>query len=169
MRWPQEKTNIMAFVIKQDQLCTHVMHHLPPGHTIISCSEQENSRWPLNQVKGLFLSPQHLIFLQLFFCQQLRREGVRLFMLWFQALQENSDEFCQLIFACLVPGFPNPVNNVEWTGRSELTREAAEAIFLSMSEGAYREQLSSNSSWFSSSGEKESEGHYWATTYFFEP
>lgn len=88
---------------------------------------------------------------------KLRREGVRLFMLWFQALQENSDEFCQLIFACLVPGFPNPVNNVEWTGRSELTREAAEAIFLSMSEGAYREQLSSNSSWFSSSGEKESE------------
>ena len=139
------------------------------GHTIISCSEQENSRWPLNQVKGLFLSPQYLIFLQLLFCQQLRREGVRLFMLWFQALQENSDEFCQLIFACLVPGFPNPVNSVEWTGRSELTREAAEAIFLSMSEGGYREQLSSNSNWFSSSGEKESKGHYWATTYFFEP
>ncbi|XP_015748579.1 PREDICTED: ral GTPase-activating protein subunit alpha-1-like, partial [Acropora digitifera] len=65
---------------------------------------------------------------------KLRREGVRLFMLWFQALQENSDEFCQLIFACLVPGFPNPVNNVEWTGRSELTREAAEAIFLTMND-----------------------------------
>lgn len=88
---------------------------------------------------------------------KLRREGVRLFMLWFQALQENSDEFCQLIFACLVPGFPNPVNSFEWTGRSELTREAAEAIFFSISEVGYREQLSSTSTWFSSSGEKESE------------
>ena len=85
-------------------------------------------------------------------------------MLWFQALQENSDEFCQLIFACLIPGFPNPVNSVEWTGRSKLTREAAEAIFLSISEGGYREQLSSTSNVFSSSAEKESEGHYCTST-----
>ncbi|KAI8482756.1 Ral GTPase-activating protein subunit alpha-2 [Branchiostoma belcheri] len=40
--------------------------------------------------------------------RQLRREGVRLYMLWLQALQENASEECLLIFACLIPGFPSP-------------------------------------------------------------
>ncbi|XP_066281376.1 ral GTPase-activating protein subunit alpha-1-like isoform X3 [Branchiostoma lanceolatum] len=39
---------------------------------------------------------------------KLRREGVRLYMLWLQALQENASEECLLIFACLIPGFPSP-------------------------------------------------------------
>uniref|UniRef100_A0A8C8S1R8 Ral GTPase activating protein catalytic subunit alpha 2 n=1 Tax=Pelusios castaneus TaxID=367368 RepID=A0A8C8S1R8_9SAUR len=36
----------------------------------------------------------------------LRCEGIRLFLLWLQALQTNSAEEQVLTFACLVPGFP---------------------------------------------------------------
>lgn len=37
---------------------------------------------------------------------QIRCEGIRLFLLWLQALQTNCAEEQLLIFACLVPGFP---------------------------------------------------------------
>ncbi|NWI40552.1 RGPA2 protein, partial [Picathartes gymnocephalus] len=37
---------------------------------------------------------------------KLRCEGIRLFLLWLQALQTNCGEEQILIFACLVPGFP---------------------------------------------------------------
>ncbi|KAM6280896.1 ral GTPase-activating protein subunit alpha-2 isoform 1-T1 [Porphyrio hochstetteri] len=37
---------------------------------------------------------------------KIRCEGIRLFLLWLQALQTNSGEEQILIFACLVPGFP---------------------------------------------------------------
>lgn len=37
---------------------------------------------------------------------QLRCEGIRLFLLWLQALQTNCAEEQILMFACLVPGFP---------------------------------------------------------------
>uniref|UniRef100_A0A8C2TVU2 Ral GTPase activating protein catalytic subunit alpha 2 n=1 Tax=Coturnix japonica TaxID=93934 RepID=A0A8C2TVU2_COTJA len=37
---------------------------------------------------------------------KLRCEGIRLFLLWLQALQTNCTEEQILIFACLVPGFP---------------------------------------------------------------
>ncbi|XP_078720544.1 ral GTPase-activating protein subunit alpha-1-like isoform X2 [Lampetra fluviatilis] len=41
---------------------------------------------------------------------KLRREGVRLFLLWIQALQGNCSEEQRLIFACLIPGFPLPLS-----------------------------------------------------------
>ncbi|XP_056343828.1 ral GTPase-activating protein subunit alpha-2 [Oenanthe melanoleuca] len=37
---------------------------------------------------------------------KLRCEGIRLFLLWLQALQTNCGEEQVLLFACLVPGFP---------------------------------------------------------------
>ncbi|KAJ8341807.1 hypothetical protein SKAU_G00340980 [Synaphobranchus kaupii] len=37
---------------------------------------------------------------------KIRCEGIRLFLLWLQALQQNCAEEQCLIFACLVPGFP---------------------------------------------------------------
>ncbi|XP_031435649.1 ral GTPase-activating protein subunit alpha-2 isoform X5 [Clupea harengus] len=37
---------------------------------------------------------------------KIRCEGIRLFLLWLQALQTNCSEEQLLIFACLVPGFP---------------------------------------------------------------
>uniref|UniRef100_K7FXR8 Ral GTPase activating protein catalytic alpha subunit 2 n=1 Tax=Pelodiscus sinensis TaxID=13735 RepID=K7FXR8_PELSI len=39
-------------------------------------------------------------------CIKIRCEGIRLFLLWLQALQTNCSEEQVLIFACLVPGFP---------------------------------------------------------------
>uniref|UniRef100_A0A8B9N7E2 Ral GTPase activating protein catalytic alpha subunit 2 n=1 Tax=Accipiter nisus TaxID=211598 RepID=A0A8B9N7E2_9AVES len=40
------------------------------------------------------------------FLFEIRCEGIRLFLLWLQALQTNCAEEQILIFACLVPGFP---------------------------------------------------------------
>ncbi|XP_060789784.1 ral GTPase-activating protein subunit alpha-1 isoform X3 [Neoarius graeffei] len=39
---------------------------------------------------------------------KIRREGVRLFLLWLQALQYNALKEQLWIFACLIPGFPAP-------------------------------------------------------------
>ncbi|XP_041928046.1 LOW QUALITY PROTEIN: ral GTPase-activating protein subunit alpha-1 [Alosa sapidissima] len=39
---------------------------------------------------------------------KIRREGVRLFLLWMQALQTNALPEQLWIFACLIPGFPAP-------------------------------------------------------------
>ncbi|XP_054840471.1 ral GTPase-activating protein subunit alpha-2 isoform X2 [Eublepharis macularius] len=39
-------------------------------------------------------------------CLKIRCEGIRLFLLWLQALQTNCAEEQLLTFACLVPGFP---------------------------------------------------------------
>uniref|UniRef100_A0A673Y7P5 Ral GTPase activating protein catalytic subunit alpha 1 n=1 Tax=Salmo trutta TaxID=8032 RepID=A0A673Y7P5_SALTR len=42
------------------------------------------------------------------FIFEIRREGVRLFLLWMQALQGNALREQLWIFACLIPGFPSP-------------------------------------------------------------
>ncbi|XP_071963778.1 ral GTPase-activating protein subunit alpha-2-like [Antedon mediterranea] len=39
---------------------------------------------------------------------KVRIEGLKLFILWFQALQDSADEECYLIYATLIPGFPVP-------------------------------------------------------------
>nr|XP_014340065.1 PREDICTED: ral GTPase-activating protein subunit alpha-1 [Latimeria chalumnae] len=39
---------------------------------------------------------------------KIRREGVRLFLLWIQALQNNCSKEQLWMFACLIPGFPPP-------------------------------------------------------------
>lgn len=87
---------------------------------------------------------------------QLRREGARLFMLWFQVLQDNSDEFCQLVYACLIPGFPNPVDSIDWS-KSKLSKAIAEEICLSVSDSGTRERRSSSSS-VHLSPDRESDG-----------
>ncbi|KAK1792890.1 hypothetical protein P4O66_001621 [Electrophorus voltai] len=42
------------------------------------------------------------------FIFEIRREGVRLFLLWLQALQGNALREQLWLFACLIPGFPAP-------------------------------------------------------------
>ncbi|XP_074146684.1 ral GTPase-activating protein subunit alpha-1 isoform X2 [Sminthopsis crassicaudata] len=41
---------------------------------------------------------------------KIRREGVRLFLLWLQALQNNCSKEQLWIFSCLVPGFASPLS-----------------------------------------------------------
>uniref|UniRef100_A0A3Q3KNR6 Rap-GAP domain-containing protein n=1 Tax=Monopterus albus TaxID=43700 RepID=A0A3Q3KNR6_MONAL len=41
--------------------------------------------------------------------KSIRREGVRLFLLWMQALQSNAEREQLCMFACLIPGFPAPL------------------------------------------------------------
>ena len=77
-------------------------------------------------------------------------------MLWFQALQENADELCQLIFASLIPGFPNPVDSVNWS-KSKLSKPVAEEVALSIRSLEPGKQLSSSSN-LQLLSDKEAEG-----------
>jgi len=82
-------------------------------------------------------------------------------MLWFQVLQDNADEFCQLVYACLIPGFPNPVEKIDWS-KSKLSKVSAEEICLSISDTESRDQFSSSNNMHLSS-DRENEGWF----YFF--
>ena len=79
-------------------------------------------------------------------------------MLWFQALQDNADEFCQLVYACLIPGFPNPVESIDWS-KSKLSKACAEEICLSISDIGSRDQFSSSSNMHLAS-DRENEGQF---------
>ncbi|XP_067895383.1 ral GTPase-activating protein subunit alpha-1 isoform X5 [Heterodontus francisci] len=69
-----------------------ILQHLP---------ERIQSRWQFHSI-GLILKK----LLHVGNSLKIRREGVRLFLLWMQALQNNCTEEQLLIFACLIPGFP---------------------------------------------------------------
>uniref|UniRef100_A0A3Q1EA33 Ral GTPase activating protein catalytic subunit alpha 2 n=1 Tax=Acanthochromis polyacanthus TaxID=80966 RepID=A0A3Q1EA33_9TELE len=62
-----------------------ILQHLP---------EKIYNRWQFHSI-GMYL--KHFL---------IRCEGIRLFLLWLQALRDNCAEEQFLIFACLVPGFP---------------------------------------------------------------
>ncbi|XP_046849853.1 ral GTPase-activating protein subunit alpha-1-like isoform X3 [Xenia sp. Carnegie-2017] len=46
---------------------------------------------------------------------KLRSDGIRLLILWLQALQDNMDVSCEVMFASVVPGFPNPLEALDWS------------------------------------------------------
>ncbi|XP_078089923.1 ral GTPase-activating protein subunit alpha-1 isoform X12 [Mustelus asterias] len=69
-----------------------ILQHLP---------ERIQNRWQFHSI-GLILKK----LLHVGNSLKIRREGVRLFLLWMQALQHNCTEEQLLIFACLIPGFP---------------------------------------------------------------
>ncbi|XP_062379234.1 LOW QUALITY PROTEIN: ral GTPase-activating protein subunit alpha-2 [Sardina pilchardus] len=63
--------------------------------------EEIRSRWQFHSIGSILKKLLHTgnSF-------KIRCEGIRLFLLWLQALQTNCGEEQLLIFACLVPGFP---------------------------------------------------------------
>ncbi|XP_041927358.1 ral GTPase-activating protein subunit alpha-2 isoform X4 [Alosa sapidissima] len=63
--------------------------------------EEIRSRWQFHSIGSILKKLLHTgnSF-------KIRCEGIRLFLLWLQALQTNCAEEQLLIFACLVPGFP---------------------------------------------------------------
>ncbi|XP_072554846.1 ral GTPase-activating protein subunit alpha-2 isoform X2 [Paramormyrops kingsleyae] len=63
--------------------------------------EKINSRWQFHSIGS---NLKKLLHTGNSF--KVRCEGIRLFLLWLQALQNNCSEEQYLIFACLVPGFP---------------------------------------------------------------
>uniref|UniRef100_A0A8C2F666 Ral GTPase activating protein, alpha subunit 2 (catalytic) n=1 Tax=Cyprinus carpio TaxID=7962 RepID=A0A8C2F666_CYPCA len=65
--------------------------------------EKINSRW---QFHSIGKSCSDLSLHSHGSCHTIRCEGMRLFLLWLQALQSNCAEEQLLIFACLIPGFP---------------------------------------------------------------
>ncbi|XP_067224485.1 ral GTPase-activating protein subunit alpha-2 isoform X4 [Chanodichthys erythropterus] len=63
--------------------------------------EKINSRWQFHSIGSILKKLLHTgnSF-------KIRCEGMRLFLLWLEALQSNCAEEQLLIFACLIPGFP---------------------------------------------------------------
>ncbi|XP_077430905.1 ral GTPase-activating protein subunit alpha-1 isoform X7 [Vanacampus margaritifer] len=66
--------------------------------------ERIQSRWQFHSI-GLILKK----LLHTSNSLKIRREGVRLFLLWMQALQSNAQREQLCMFACLIPGFPAPL------------------------------------------------------------
>ncbi|XP_014883508.1 ral GTPase-activating protein subunit alpha-1 isoform X1 [Poecilia latipinna] len=66
--------------------------------------ERIQSRWQFHSI-GLILKK----LLHTGNSLKIRREGVRLFLLWMQALQSNAESEQLCMFACLIPGFPSPL------------------------------------------------------------
>uniref|UniRef100_A0A3B3DFU3 Ral GTPase activating protein catalytic subunit alpha 1 n=1 Tax=Oryzias melastigma TaxID=30732 RepID=A0A3B3DFU3_ORYME len=63
----------------------------------------------LKQFFDLYYSHIYYVFFENFVTIEIRREGVRLFLLWMQALQSNAEREQLCMFACLIPGFPAPL------------------------------------------------------------
>uniref|UniRef100_A0A3P9MF11 Ral GTPase activating protein, alpha subunit 1 (catalytic) n=1 Tax=Oryzias latipes TaxID=8090 RepID=A0A3P9MF11_ORYLA len=63
--------------------------------------ERIQSRWQFHSIGNLTSFKKKI--------QSIRREGVRLFLLWMQALQGNAEHEQLCMFACLIPGFPAPL------------------------------------------------------------
>ncbi|XP_041827324.1 ral GTPase-activating protein subunit alpha-1 isoform X2 [Melanotaenia boesemani] len=66
--------------------------------------ERIQSRWQFHSI-GLILKK----LLHTGNSLKIRREGVRFFLLWMQALQSNAEREQLCMFACLIPGFPAPL------------------------------------------------------------
>ncbi|XP_061897648.1 ral GTPase-activating protein subunit alpha-1 isoform X6 [Entelurus aequoreus] len=66
--------------------------------------ERIQSRWQFHSI-GLILKK----LLHTGNSLKIRREGVRLFLLWMQALQSHAQREQLCMFACLIPGFPAPL------------------------------------------------------------
>ena len=68
------------------------------------------------------------LFISLFYLYlKLRSEGIRLLILWLQSLQNNMNISCEVMFACVVPGFPNPLDILD-TSNIELPLHVLEEI-----------------------------------------
>ncbi|XP_059504335.1 ral GTPase-activating protein subunit alpha-2 isoform X3 [Stegostoma tigrinum] len=63
--------------------------------------EKINNRWQFHSIGSILKKLLHTGN-----SVKIRSEGIRLYLLWLQALQENSSDEQLTLFACLVPGFP---------------------------------------------------------------
>uniref|UniRef100_H2SYW2 Ral GTPase activating protein catalytic subunit alpha 2 n=1 Tax=Takifugu rubripes TaxID=31033 RepID=H2SYW2_TAKRU len=66
----------------------------------------KSQREELDSILFIFEVSQLDFIVSPVFSSPIRCEGIRLFLLWLQALRDNCAEEQFLIFACLVPGFP---------------------------------------------------------------
>uniref|UniRef100_A0A3P9BLH7 Ral GTPase activating protein catalytic subunit alpha 1 n=1 Tax=Maylandia zebra TaxID=106582 RepID=A0A3P9BLH7_9CICH len=72
--------------------------------------ERIQSRWQFHSIgNSLLTSILHCGHSHGYSICNIRREGVRLFLLWMQALQSNAEREQLCMFACLIPGFPAPL------------------------------------------------------------
>uniref|UniRef100_A0A4W3K391 Ral GTPase activating protein catalytic subunit alpha 2 n=1 Tax=Callorhinchus milii TaxID=7868 RepID=A0A4W3K391_CALMI len=69
--------------------------------------EKINSKWQFHSIGSILKKLLHTGN-----SVKIRCEGIRLFLLWIQALQENCSDEQLMIFACLVPGFPAVLSQI---------------------------------------------------------
>lgn len=61
---------------------------------------------------------------------QVRKDGIRLFLLWYQILNENASEECREIFLQLVPGLGNGIHQDSLYGKSQSAAESKDGLIL---------------------------------------
>ncbi|XP_062620262.1 ral GTPase-activating protein subunit alpha-1-like [Saccostrea cucullata] len=62
---------------------------------------------------------------------KIRKDGIRLFLLWYQILNENASEECHEIFLQLVPGLGNGIHQDVLYGRSHSASESCSGMIMS--------------------------------------
>ncbi|KAL7992530.1 hypothetical protein Chor_016786 [Crotalus horridus] len=107
----REELDAILFIFECDCNARHIL--INSG----SSMDEENNRSnvkiddiALEQIMGA-CGPLGLILKKLLHTGnslKIRREGVRLFLLWLQALQNNCSKEQLCMFSCLIPGFPPP-------------------------------------------------------------
>lgn len=83
---------------------------------LIYLPDEIHERWQFNTISLILRKLLHHgnVF-------SIREQGIRLFMLWLQIMQDNMDEFNLVVYASIVPGLQSPISkiNVISTHRSE--------------------------------------------------
>uniref|UniRef100_A0A8C9WDF5 Ral GTPase activating protein catalytic subunit alpha 1 n=1 Tax=Scleropages formosus TaxID=113540 RepID=A0A8C9WDF5_SCLFO len=92
-----------------DQNYSHIYYVFFENFVTIEANLKQKGK-PHLSTKILQLLPERIQGLWQFHSigKCIRREGVRLFLLWMQALQTSCQQEQLWIFACLIPGFPPP-------------------------------------------------------------
>ncbi|XP_022332235.2 ral GTPase-activating protein subunit alpha-1-like isoform X3 [Crassostrea virginica] len=62
---------------------------------------------------------------------KVRKDGIRLFLLWYQILNENASEECREIFLQLVPGLGNGIHQDGLYGKSQSAAESCSGMIMS--------------------------------------
>lgn len=65
--------------------------------------------------------------INILFVTQIRKDGIRLFLLWYQILNENASEECHEIFLQLVPGLGKGIHQEVLYGKSQSGAESKES------------------------------------------
>uniref|UniRef100_A0A8C2XQH0 Ral GTPase activating protein catalytic subunit alpha 1 n=1 Tax=Cyclopterus lumpus TaxID=8103 RepID=A0A8C2XQH0_CYCLU len=96
--------NFVTIEVSLKQKGIYIYIYISPQKILQLLPERIQSRWQFHSI-GLILKK----LLHTGNSLKIRREGVRLFLLWMQALQINAEREQLCMFACLIPGFPAPL------------------------------------------------------------
>ncbi|XP_075222670.1 putative Rho GTPase-activating protein CG5521 [Lycorma delicatula] len=118
--------------LKQKELPFHLVHKAHReelegvlyvlDRVLVFCPELLAKRWQCHSLTRLISKLLHPAN-----SWKLRREAIRYFLLWYQALGDNAPETLHAIFATLVPGFPSPFP--QFPGLTALNNPPSATVF----------------------------------------